>query len=242
MNRTFLLTVFALSLLMFSCSENKNAKLAFFSENVILPDNSTIFWGGVTQNDTIYLSKYNDLPILKNVSDIFIDTLLLCVTIDNLKDTSSISQYYLKDYIKFNTETRTYTARLRYAFNSLRPFQEIPFPITLLQRTELNNKIQNADNLKYAIPFHLRYDFYYNIKSSQKGVIVRNINLVGFLFDKRSKRNLQKDFLDISRRLINWRKNGKNSFIFNDTIVGEIKNYDLLKGENLIIEKIKDLE
>ncbi len=169
---TLYANVFILVFLLYSCSEkNNHADLKFLSDGIILPDTTIYWWGDIMENDSAVFSNYDNIPIIKNMSDEKIDTLYIGVDIYGVSDKSEISKYYIIDSIS-REETGSLTVKAHYGKFTAYPGEEIPFPII-----SISSKTEN-------VPFHIQYNILW---ISQKERFVRNNNLIGFVYNMNIK-------------------------------------------------------
>lgn len=230
-----LLMLSLVSLALFSsCDSEKQARIDFISKDSILPEGSSIFWGDTMTGDSVFFSSYKYLPKITNNSDVKIDTFYLDVQFHGISDVKEISKYYVVDSIIQEKGSDFLTAYAHYGKFTLLPHEEVPFPVTQISSHNQNRVLMvrytyfasNIGNLK---EIHSRSMICYILhEKSEKGSIIKKDN--------------QRTFIALSRTLLPWKNLGKNTWIYKDTIVPEIKNYDLLKGKELKINKISELQ
>ena len=230
--RLFVLVII-LTAVFSSCNDSSNqARLAFVSDNTILPDSSiAYFWGDEMNGDSVIFSNYKHLPIIKNVTEYKIDTLYVQANIYGVNDTTEISKYYIIDKVT-RENSGSLSVIAHYGRFSLFPYEEIPFPITSIYRKE--NCI-----------FTVEYNYMWTVAKNR---YTDHHAISGMIYHQKFKKskdgpiNLQKSFMNLNRTLMNWKSPRYNTFIFKDTIVPVLNKYDLLKDKELTIEKITDLQ
>lgn len=226
--------VIAIVFIFCSCdNSSKIARIGFVSNETVLPDSSLYYWGDTMDSDSIIFSNYKYLPLLKNLSDIKVDTFIVQVDIYGIKDTSEISKYYIIDDVK-KEDSGSLSVLAHYGRFYLFPYEVVPFPIS-----SISCKNENR-------PITVEYDYFWRTSNSklQKG----HSAIIGIVYHDKSKNptlateNPQKSFMYFVGPALNWKRPNNNTLIFKDTIVTKMKNIDLLKEKELKVEKILDLQ
>jgi len=231
--RLFVLAII-ITTLFSSCKESSNqARLAFVSDNIILPDSSTAyFWGDIMNGDSVIFSNYKHLPILKNVTEYKIDTLYVQAYIYGVNDTTEISKYYIIDKVTKEEETGKMSVNAHFGRFSLFPYEEIPFPITFIYSKE-------------NCPFIVEYKYIWIVAKKR---YADHHAISGMVYHQKTQEskvgsvNLQKSFMYLNRTFMNWKNPKYNTFIFKDTIIPVLNKYDLLKDKELKVENIIELQ
>lgn len=120
-----------------SCKDSNNlARLAFVSDNIILPDSTIVYFeGDIMNGDSVISSNYRYLPIIKNVTGNKIDSLYVQANIYGENDTTEISKNYIIDKVT-KENSGCFSVIAHYGIISLFPYQEIPFPIISIYSKE----------------------------------------------------------------------------------------------------------
>lgn len=233
----FLFLVIFICLHFHSCTNKKETSpvLAVCASGQELSDSlEFLSFGFNLIGDSVVFNDMNEmLPVLQNTTSLSSEKFALFVAI-KCSFKVDLSMYYVVDEI-VEKEEEGYKYNIYYIHYNhykLDPYEKVPFPITKISSIK-------DDNVMCV----MNYTYFMGDNEDKRGLT--NV-LIGFhrMCDnsKLAPKEPQYSFMAISRPYLNYYNPRYMSFIYKDTIIPSITNIDPLRGKNISIHKLIELQ